>query len=299
MAVKPIYRFDDMETYFNQKGITYSCSKADLVKFLSETNYFYKLISYRHNFIKNSKNKYIGLSFEMLSDMATIDMHLRYLLLKMCLDIEHRLKTLILSEITNDASEDGYSIVDAFISTSNDPTKTKKQLLDSAKYSLYNNSLYEKYKSHPPVWVVFETMTFGTFIDFVKYYIQRNKSTRYAYLQDLLYSVRNIRNIAAHSSSLLNGVTGTHQTAHSNIVTRYVFKYVGKTTARKKLSNIRVYDLSTLYIVYDNLIPNGKMKRHRKREIIEFLRRAKRNEALYKSHTQISSVYTYFYKLML
>jgi Abi-like protein len=298
--VKPILRFEEMEDYFNRKGITYNRSKDDLIRFLSETNYFYKLISYRKNFPKyKNQDKYMHLSFETLSDMATIDMHLRYLVLKMCLDIEHRLKTLILAEITSDESEDGYSIVDDFINTSNDPDEIKEELLVSAKTSRYNKALYDKYKDKPPIWVIFETISFGKFIDFVRFYIKRNPNTQYKYLYNLLYSIRNIRNIAAHSSPLLIDITEDKQIKPSQKITNYLFneKGIGKTTGRKKISNMRIYDLTTLYFVYDRLIPNGGMKKARKKEIIKFLQRTRREEELYEKQRQITSIFVFFAKL--
>ena len=40
----------------------------------------------------------------------------RFLLLQMCLDVEHALKVPMLADIEDDAAEDGYQIVDDFLS---------------------------------------------------------------------------------------------------------------------------------------------------------------------------------------
>ena len=52
----PIYRFQDMIDYFDRKGITYNLTHEEIISFLSKNNYFFKLISYRKNFIKNNKD---------------------------------------------------------------------------------------------------------------------------------------------------------------------------------------------------------------------------------------------------
>lgn len=297
----PIYRFQDMIDYFDRKGIIYNSTSDEIISFLSKNNYFFKLISYRKNFIKNNKDQYTNLSFELLSDLASLDMQLRYLLMKMSLDLEHRIKTVVLSEITNNFTEDGYSIVDTFIATSKDPTKTKKQILGYAKYSKYSSSLFDKYEAHTPVWVAFETMSFGTLVDFIEFYLQRNSSSEFQYLSKNLYAIKNIRNTAAHSSSLLNEIVGEQEDfANNKLVTTYVYKRIpNKNSAKKKLNNLRIYDMTVLYIIYNRLMPEGRTKKERKREIYKFLSRARKNKELYLKHNQLHSIYMFFCKIIL
>lgn len=297
----PIYRFPDMIDYFDRKGITYNLTHNEIISFLSKNNYFFKLISYRKNFIKNHKDQYTNVSFELLSDLSALDMQLRYLLMKMSLDLEHRIKTVILAEITENLNEDGYSIIDQFISTSRDPTKRKKDILGYSKYSKYSSSLYEKYMTHTPVWVAFETMSFGTLIDFIEFYLKHNKESKYHYLSNNLYAVKNIRNTAAHSSSLLNDIVGnTEKFNNTQLVTEYVYKKIpNKTSAKKKLNNLRIYDMTVIYIIYDQLMPKGRTKMERKKEIYKFLVRARKETNLYIKHNQLNSIYAFFCKLIL
>jgi len=297
----PIYRFQDMIDYFDRKGITYNLTHEEIISFLSKNNYFFKLISYRKNFIKNNKDQYTNLSFELLSDLASLDMQLRYLLMKMSLDLEHRIKTVILTEITNNLTEDGYSIIDAFIATSKDPTKTKKQILGYAKYSKYSSSLFDKYEAHTPIWVAFETMSFGTLVDFIEFYLQRNPSSEFQYLSKNLYAIKNIRNTAAHSSSLLNEIVGEQKEfANNKLVTTFVYKRIpNKNSAKKKLNNLRIYDMTVLYIIYNQLMPEGRTKKERTRELYKFLSRARKNKELYLKHNQLHSIYMFFCKIIL
>lgn len=296
----PIYRFQDMIDYFDRKGITYNLTHDEIISFLSKNNYFFKLISYRKNFVKNNKDQYTNLSFELLSDLASLDMQLRYLLMKMSLDLEHRIKTVILAEITNNLTEDGYSIIDTFIATSKDPSKTKKQILGYAKYSKYSSSLFDKYEAHTPVWVAFETMSFGTLVDFIEFYLQRNPSSEFQYLSKNLYAIKNIRNTAAHSSSLLNEIVGEQdEFANNKLVTTFVYKRIpNKNSAKKKLNNLRIYDITVLYIIYNQLMPKGRTKKERTRELYKFLSRARRNKELYLKHNQLHSIYMFFCKII-
>ena len=175
------FDYNEMINYFHTKGITSELTNSQMIYQLSTKTYFYKFISYRKNFDKKENNQYINLSFEILQDLASIDVDLRYLVIKMSLDIEHQLKTIIMNEITKNKSEDGYSIIYKFIATSKDPTNTKKQLMINNKKSIYNQQFYEKYHTDPPIWVAFESMSFGLLIDFADFYISHYPNTSVSY----------------------------------------------------------------------------------------------------------------------
>lgn len=78
-----------------------------------------KLAAYRANYEKcpdgKRQGQYKKLDFGYLKGLSTIDMYLRYLIIEMCLDIEHAIKVRLIDDVTNNLVEDGYDIVRKFI----------------------------------------------------------------------------------------------------------------------------------------------------------------------------------------
>lgn len=79
-----------------------------------------KLASYRANYDKCSENsqrkgQYQNLDFGYLKELSTIDMHLRYIIIEMCLDIEHFIKVRLVSAVTDTPDEDGYNVVKKYL----------------------------------------------------------------------------------------------------------------------------------------------------------------------------------------
>ncbi|UTW68438.1 Abi family protein [Anaerobacillus sp. HL2] len=159
-SIKEKLSFDEMIEHLVQKNVKFELiSKEEAIDILRTSNYFIKLLAYRKNFEKNKYDKYVNLDFKLLQDIATIDMRLRYVVLQMCLDIEHTIKTKILTDITNDSSEDGYSIVTDYLASDNTPIDYYMKALN--KESHYNYGLYVKHHKNTPIWVLFEVITFA------------------------------------------------------------------------------------------------------------------------------------------
>lgn len=294
--------FDEMIEHLDKKKIRFELiDKEQAKKILEESNYFYKITSYRKNFPKNSKGEYINLDFLLLSDLATIDMRLRYLVLQMCLDIEHSLKTKVLADITNDSDEDGYTIVEAFL---NYDEKTLYDYMHPMnKKSHYNYGLYSKYHDDPPVWVLLEVITFGSFVKFIEFYYQyKDKPKHYKPLYETLKYAKNIRNSAAHNSPLLLDIVAINQLKKpvSRPISEFVgnIKTINKDLKRKRLSNRKIHDLTALLFIYDHYVISKGMKSARYSELKNLLERCKRNEVHYKKHNALISVYNYFNKII-
>ena len=140
---------DELISHMKIKGIKFNIvNEEDAKIFLQNNNYYMKLASYRANYDKHKNNgEYINLDFAYLQELSTIDMHLRYLILQMCLDVEHALKTRLLKDIEDNPEEDGYDIIRRFI------TKYERscQNIQKHKSSEYCRELIEKYYHFPVI----------------------------------------------------------------------------------------------------------------------------------------------------
>lgn len=302
-ALKSKLSFDQMIQHLEQKNVKFHLiSKSEAKNLLQNSNYFYKITAYRKNFEKNKHQKYVNLDFKLLQDLATIDMRLRYLVLQMSLDIEHMIKTKILTDITNDATEDGYAIVSDYLI--HDGKTIDDYMHALRKESHYNYGLYVKHHENPPIWVLFEVMTFGAFVKFVEFYYRRkNKPSAYKEIQQVLRYVKNIRNTAAHNSPILMDVTKNNQIPMKKVVkpiSVFSLQIPGLSNASKKkrLTNRKIHDLTALFYVHYTFIDSQGIKNARYAELRQLLERTKRLENAYDKQDALIAVYKYFNKLV-
>lgn len=162
--MKPILSTNEMIEHMKSKGIKFNIISEDEAReFLKENNYFMKLASYRTNYPKyktgKRQNQYINLEFAYLKELSTLDMHLRYIIMEMCLDIEHYIKVKLLGVIENNPDEDGYDVIRKFVAHDNNTYILKK--IKGHKSSDYCKNLIEKYYPYFPAWVFVELISFG------------------------------------------------------------------------------------------------------------------------------------------
>ncbi|MEK5100927.1 Abi family protein [Cytobacillus sp. FSL M8-0252] len=302
-SLKRKLNFNEMIEHLDGKNVKFDLiSKENAKKILQTSNYFYKITAYRKNFEKNNRGQYIKLDFKLLQDLATIDMRLRYLVLHMSLDIEHSIKTKLLTDITNDPTEDGYSIVTDFLAY--DGSSIDDYMHALKKESHYNYGLYVKHHSKPPIWVLFEVMTFGNFVKFVEYYYKRkNRPSPYKEIQQVLKYVKNIRNTAAHNSPILMDIACINQIERNKIVkpiTEFTKTIPGLSSSsrKKRLSNRKIHDLTTLIYVHYTYIESDGIKKARYGDFKQLLDRTKREINAYDKQDGLIAVFKYFSKLL-
>lgn len=95
--MKPMLSTKELIEHMKEKGITFrETSEKEAMDFLENNNYYMKLAAYRANYEKcvegKRKGMYQNLDFAYLQELSRLDMHLRHLVLEMCLDIEHAIK---------------------------------------------------------------------------------------------------------------------------------------------------------------------------------------------------------------
>ena len=301
--MKQLLSIDELIQHMKNRGITFNeISENDAKQFLQNNNYYMKLAAYRANYDKCDTGKrqgqYKKLDFGYLKELSTIDMYLRYIVMDMCLDIEHVIKVRLIKNITNNPSEDGYDIVRKFIAQDDNLRILKN--IRSHKSGEYCKDLIEKYYPYFPVWVFVELISFGDLLYFCSFYekiygvqIINNK---------LMNTVRDVRNAAAHSNCLLNKMTekidSTKQV--NNEISSFIIgmKNISKTSRVNNLSYKFTNSFVTVLYVYDSLM-NEIPKQKRYKEIQEFMNgRVVKNKQFFQSNSKIVGVYNFHTKVI-
>lgn len=296
--MKQLLSIEELIQHMKNRGITFNeISENDAKQFLQNNNYYMKLAAYRANYDKCDTGKrqgqYKKLDFGYLKELSTIDMYLRYIVMDMCLDIEHVIKVRLIKNITNNPSEDGYDIVRKFIAQDDNLRILKN--IRSHKSGEYCKDLIEKYYPYFPVWVFVELISFGDLLYFCSFYekiygvqIINNK---------LMNTVRDVRNAAAHSNCLLNKMTekidSTKQV--NNEISSFIIgmKNISKTSRVNNLSYKFTNSFVTVLYVYDSLM-NEIPKQKRYKEIQEFMNgRVVKNKQFFQSNSKIVGVYNF------
>ena len=170
---KPMLDTSEMIDDLKRKGVKFEYMSEDKAyEFLEQSTNYFKLRAYRKNFdIATSgprKGQYLGLDFAALRDLSTLDMRLRYVLIHMCLDIEHCIKIDMIRRVQNNNKNDAYDSVADYIKEYQmwkygDPNGDGFQRSFFAIQSgdVYRKDLVEKYQENCPIWVIAEILHFG------------------------------------------------------------------------------------------------------------------------------------------
>lgn len=284
---KPILTSEQMvKKMRDEKGITFRyTSEEKAAEYLTDTNNYLRTASYRQNFQKYmngaNKGKYISLDFAYLQELSTIDMHFRFIISKMCMDIEQALKVRLIKDITEDTAANGYDIVTDFLSqnpyiiqkiegTVNSPF-TKDLIHKYFTVQKIYNSNKKRYEHRItayddcPIWVLCEILTFGDFLYLYEFYYGRT-SLRVIEVP-VLNLVKSLRNGAAHNNCLLANLShGVSQPPKQIIAAVKQIPSITTSQRKKKLSNRPMLEFTSLVYVY-SCIATKKVKYHRKREL--------------------------------
>ena len=305
-----------VEGLASDHGVTYKyMSKDDAESYFLDRNNFLRTASYRKNYPLHEsgkqKGKYINLDFLCLVELSTIDMYLRRILLKMCIDVEHALKVKLVKDIEKDPTQDGYQIVDDFLSNNPSVADNIENKIDS----IFTGDLIEKYftvcqvieqtssgdnriinkilKYDCPAWVFVEIISWGDFVKFAKFYYGNKTPLYYDY--SVINPVRSLRNACAHNNCLLNNLQKTETTKPPRIITSFVSHdlSIKKQSRNNSMSTRPMLEITCLLYLYDHVV-SDRVKKAGFQELIAFLNtRAVEKKNLLKNNSLLESRYMY------
>lgn len=284
--------------HMKQKGIVFDIDSEEQVKnYLENNTSYFKLRAYRKNYPQNKNGIYTNLNFKYLQDIASIDMQFRYVLLKMCLDIEHGIKILIINSITNKNDEDGYLSVREFEYWY--PEKYS-QILKRSKYNNYCCELYKNYKNNMPIWVFTEMLQFSETCMLYELLQEKLKLKDY---KNNLHEIRKLRNACAHSNCILNNLTSKNKSEHKISKTLQTelnkIPNLSANSIKNKLCNPIISQIVMLLYLYKVFVKSKEMREHRIGELRELIfERINKNQKTIQSSVPLQSFFEFLQKVV-
>ena len=297
--MKRLLSIDELIEHMKGKGIKFDLYSEDEARsFLRQNNYFMKVSAYRRLYPKcppESKRpgEYQNLDFAYLVELSTIDVHLRYLILQMCLDIEHFIKVHLMTHATDNPQEDGYEIVKAYL-RNEDKKHTLINGIRQHKSGEYCKDLISKYDPCYPLWVLVELISFGDLLHLVLFY-EKTYNAKIMPNNKFMNTVRDLRNASAHSNCMINKMNSVLDISKQPdaSITHFIksLHNISEDARTKNLNKSFIYNVVTLLYVYDQLAPDiAKEKRYS--EIQAFLNgRVIRHKDYFSSNPAIGAVY--------
>lgn len=250
---------EDLVLHMRDRGIQFNImSHTEAVSFLTNNNYYKKLSCYKKNYTwvhdKDGNKKYQQLEFAYLTELSVIDMRLRYLIMQMCLDIEHAVKIWLINKCL-ERKDDGYTICSRFLEQYSDISSS----IEKHSSSPYCEELINCHKHRYPIWILLEVLSFGDLCKLYKWFNDNNisKTTN----NNIIFRVRELRNAAAHSHCLIRDLKSGNA-APVPCVSKFVSSIpaISPSARTSKLKNCFICDFVSTLLFYDMMVKSGGSK---------------------------------------
>lgn len=303
----------------NEKGITFNyITEGDAEVYIRLKNNYMRTAAYRKNYQKHTKgankDKYIDLDFAYLIELSTIDMHIRNLIIKMCLDIEHAMKVQMIFDVEMEDNQDGYIIVNQFLEKDENQYIVREFARRSR--SPFTGDLIKKYfkieeqenedtgkrelvitEYDCPVWVLVELLSFGDFIKFYEFYYTTILKEHISF--KICNLVKSLRNGCAHNNCIICDLS--HGTSRAPGQIKHAVAKIdglGKAIRDKKLSSRPILEFTCVLYMYNRVV-SKQIKEHRVKELKElFHERMRRNEIYFAKNELIKTSYGFVLSLV-
>ncbi len=286
-----------------ENGIKFEIvSEAEAKQILTERNYYHKLTAYCENYAIGqrgaNRGKYLNLDFAYLKELAVIDMYLRYLLIHMCLDIEHHVRLMLIQNIEQNPKENGYRIVELF----DPPPHNARQRVFAHLSGNYTRNRARAYQEdfHIPVWALCEFITFGELCRLYRLYVAQYPNCglpKYS----MLNAIRNMRNNCAHNTCLIANLYKPERVKKVSDISNEISRIGTITTSarNKYLSFPPIHDFAIVLYWYGKYVQSAGLKRKRKIELRNlFFHRIRQNQNFFKSNDSLKGAYLFCIKLL-
>lgn len=305
--MKTLLSVDDLINHMKNKGIKFNIISEDEAKeFLNNNNYYFKLAAYRSLYpkIDDPKSKKIGqyqnLEFVYLKELSIIDMRLRYLIIDMCLDIEHAIKVRLVHSVSDNPQEDGYTIVKSYLNKEDKDFRMLKTIRQH-KSGEYCKDLINKYYPFFPIWVLVEVISFGDLLHISQFY-ENTYNASIIPNNKFMNTVRDLRNASAHSNCLINNMTKPMESSKQpdHEITHFVkeFSNISDNSRLKYLHRTFTYNIVTLLYVYNYLMPD-EAKDKRFKQLHDFMTgRVLKHKEYFQKNSRIIGVYNFLNKVI-
>lgn len=122
--------------------------------------------------------------------------------------MENSAKTRLIERITEKPGEDGYSILSDYLAALNHGDRNRREgELRRLQNDVYLGPLVSRYPiGEMPAWVFLELSSFGAFADFYLFCANRWGDSGMRDEHYMLRRANSLRNAAAHSSAIVNGL---------------------------------------------------------------------------------------------
>lgn len=293
-----------------QKGVKFNLTnRTEAVKFFKNSNYYFRVTSYIDNYKSyiDKKSRYTNLEFAYLVELSTLDMYLREHIISMCLDIEHCLKVQLLQDIENNSAEDGYDIVDDFL---NQPNKAYViSDIQRKAHSAYCGGLIRHYFNSNatngtgsfdfPVWAFLEVVSFGTFIDFYEFYLDKYTQKKHRF-SSLFPYVRSLRNACAHNNCILHDMFPSSGTKPNKMVENYIraIPTIKKGMRVNKLSNRFNLEFVALLYLFSEIVSDKIREKRIEKLKFFFNNRLQRNMKYFQQNSIICTNFDFLKKVV-
>jgi abortive infection bacteriophage resistance protein len=288
------------------RGIRFDlCNEKDALDYLLNKENYFRVAAYRKLFAVRQggdhDGEYADLDFAYLIDLSHIDKVLSRTVLPMTLDIENAAKMKIVSRVSEEASEDGYSIVTDFIGQMNETAqKGFRRVLRIREHDEYCGALIRKYYDNMPVWVLLEVGSFGTLVDLYRFCAQRWNDQQMKDEHYRLKQVKAIRNSTAHSSCIINGFEHHESTSirlNPEVGQALADTNIGKKARKARLRNPRMQQLVTLLYTHKEFVGDEVALRDTKNSIAMFFEQIDKEANYYKGNSLIKSSFDFLNRL--